>query len=243
MNAALAAVQRSSAAILVVEADPEMGRAIAEQFAADGYCVQLARTSEHARVLAAQSAPRLTILGCLEPPHSALELLREIRGTAQTRSSPWDRALPVVVLNSRARGLDLLRAFDAGADDVLVGTTSHLELRARVEAILRRVEFSAGLRSLLRVGPLLVDRCTHTATLHDRPLELRRMEFALLAHLAGEPKRVFTRDELLRAVWGYRSSGCTRTLDSHASRLRRKLHAAGDGGWVVNVWGVGYRLT
>jgi DNA-binding response OmpR family regulator len=229
--------------ILVVEADPELGRSIVEQLGADGYRVQLARTSEHARILAEAGAPRLAVLGSLEPPRGALELLLEIRRPAGAAAGPWDRALPVIVLDPRARALDMLRAFDAGADDVLAGATRYLELRARIRAILRRTERAMPDASRLEVGHLVIDRCTRTASLHDRPLPLRRMEFALLAQLAADPQRVFTRGELLQAVWGYRSGSSTRTLDSHASRLRRKLDAQGENGWVVNVWGVGYRLT
>jgi DNA-binding response OmpR family regulator len=80
-------------------------------------------------------------------------------------------------------------------------------------------------------------------TLEQSIVHLRRMEFDLLAHLAREPERVFAREELLRAVWQYRCGGSTRTVDSHASRLRRKLTANGRTRWVTNVWGVGYRLT
>ena len=82
----------------------------------------------------------------------------------------------------------------------------------------------------------------HAVTLYGLPVDLRRLEFELLVHLAGDPERVFSKQELLRAVWGYRSSGSTRTVDSHASRLRRKLRGATGGRWVINVWGVGYRL-
>jgi DNA-binding response OmpR family regulator len=92
------------------------------------------------------------------------------------------------------------------------------------------------------VGPLAIELDTRDVTLHRRPITLRRMEFELLAQLAREPARVFAKHELLRAVWGYRSSGSTRTLDSHASRLRRKLDLDGSGNWVINVRGVGYRL-
>ncbi len=80
------------------------------------------------------------------------------------------------------------------------------------------------------------------AAVHGRPLQLRRLEYELLVHLAGEPQRVFAKQELLRAVWGYPTPVSTRTLDSHASRLRRKLCAEGNERWVVNVRGVGYRL-
>lgn len=238
-----AAMEQSLRPILVVEADRQLGNSIAEQLRADGYRVELARSSQHARILAGASAPRLAVLGCLESARGALELLREIRRPAGRQATAWDRALPVIVLDPRARALDTLRAFDAGADDVLAGVVSYLELRARMRAILRRAEHAAPDRALLRVGPLLIDSCTRTATLHSRSLALRRMEYALLVHLASDPERVFTRDELLRSVWGYRSGTSTRTLDSHASRLRRKLGKHGAVGWVVNVWGVGYRLT
>jgi DNA-binding response OmpR family regulator len=93
----------------------------------------------------------------------------------------------------------------------------------------------------LQLGPLTIDPAAHAVRLHGERLELRRMEYQLLLHLASEPRRVFTRHELLEAVWEHRSIGTTRIVDSHASRLRRKLNAAGER-WVINVWGVGYRL-
>jgi DNA-binding response OmpR family regulator len=93
----------------------------------------------------------------------------------------------------------------------------------------------------LRVGPLEVDVFAREVTLDGQAVHLSKKEFALLRALAEDPFRVFTRDELLRGVWGYQSRGATRTLDSHASRLRRKLSPAGHG-FVVSVWGVGYRL-
>ncbi|MGA2164873.1 MAG: winged helix-turn-helix domain-containing protein, partial [Solirubrobacteraceae bacterium] len=93
----------------------------------------------------------------------------------------------------------------------------------------------------LRVGPLRIDTAAHTATLHDRPLDLRAMEYNLLVHLASDPRRVFCKQELLWAVWGYPAVCATRTLDSHASRLRRKLAGGGEQ-WIINRHGVGYRL-
>jgi DNA-binding response OmpR family regulator len=95
---------------------------------------------------------------------------------------------------------------------------------------------------VIEVGPLRIDTSAHLVTVEDRVVALRRMEFELLVHLAREPERVFARDELLRAVWRYRAGGSTRTVDSHASRLRRRLDPDDAGRWVVNVWGVGYRL-
>jgi DNA-binding response OmpR family regulator len=94
---------------------------------------------------------------------------------------------------------------------------------------------------LLRVGPLQIDTLARQAWLNGTLLELSKKEFALLRALASDPTRVFTRDELLRGVWGYATVGRTRTLDSHAYRLRQKLGENGER-LVVNVWGIGYRL-
>jgi DNA-binding response OmpR family regulator len=106
--------------------------------------------------------------------------------------------------------------------------------------VLRRSE-AAPNRERLHVGPLTIDPAGRTVILHGKQVELRRMEYELLLHLAGSPARVFRRHELLSAVWGIRSGGSTRTVDSHASRLRRNLAFAREQ-WIVNVWGVGYRL-
>jgi DNA-binding response OmpR family regulator len=97
--------------------------------------------------------------------------------------------------------------------------------------------------SVLRYGELTIDTASRVVTYGPMPVELRRREYALLAYMARDPERVWTRHELLRDVWGYRSDGTTRTVDSHASRLRAKLAAAGGVGWVVSEWGVGYRLA
>ncbi len=227
--------------ILVVESDRQLGQAIAEQLVADGFSVELARSAEHARILASASAPKLAVLGLLDSQRGALELLREIRGSGEL-ATPWERTLPAIVVGSRARELDVLRAFEAGADDFLARPATYLELRARLRAVLRRSAGAAGLERMIEVGPLVIDTDAHVLTVDDRCVDLRRMEFELLVRLAREPERVFAKDELLRVVWEYRSGGSTRTVDSHASRLRRKLSPDGSRRWVVSVWGVGYRL-
>lgn len=96
---------------------------------------------------------------------------------------------------------------------------------------------------VLSYGELTIDTRSRVVRYGWVPVELRRREYALLAHMASDPERVWTRHELLRDVWGYRCDGSTRTADTHAGRLRRKLAAAGAVGWVVSTWGVGYRLA
>ena len=111
----------------------------------------------------------------------------------------------------------------------------------RIRAVLRRARPAAPER--FEAGPVEIDLATRVVRAARRPVTLSQKEFSLLVRLAREPKRVFTKDELLRDVWGYLAHARTRTLDSHASRLRRKLRAADPAtAYVENVWGVGYRL-
>lgn len=131
-----------------------------------------------------------------------------------------------------------LRALER-CDDYLSRPFSYEELVLRIRAVLRR----RGPRiELVHVGKLVIDRAARRVMADGVDVVLSAKEYALLLKLASEPDRVFTREQLLRDVWGYRSYIPTRTLESHASRVRCKLAAAGLPGWVVNAWGVGYKL-
>jgi DNA-binding response OmpR family regulator len=234
--------QCASELILLVESDAELGRELAEQLAADGYRTIIAHTAEHARTLACHSPPGLVVLGDLGSPRGALDLLEAIR-LANRPDGPWADGVPVIMVCTHAGELDIVRGLERGADDFLARPASYLELRARLRAILRRSGNVRNDQRAVRVGPLTIEPRVRSAWLHGEMLELRPLEFELLLHLAFEPDRVFSKKELMRAVWGYAASGSTRTVDSHASRVRRKLEARCPQRWVINVWGVGYRLT
>jgi DNA-binding response OmpR family regulator len=152
-----------------------------------------------------------------------------------------DPHLPILVLTSHTGELHRTRLLERGADDVLCKPYSYPELRARLRALLRRADARRAPR-VLRAGSLRVDVRARRAWVGEVELEpLREKEYQLLLALIAEPERVFTREELLRSVWGLGSYARTRTLDSHAARLRARLQIGGER-FVRNVLGVGYCL-
>jgi DNA-binding response OmpR family regulator len=233
-------VETLAATILVVEDHLPTRRFLADNLAADGYELLEAGCTADGREMLDSRFPDLAVLDLGLPDGDGLELLREIR-EADRISSRVDCELPVLLLTGRCGELDRVRGFRNGCDDYLVKPFSYAELLGRLDALLRRSRRRPSL-GLLRVGGLEVDPVSRRVLLHGEPVALSKKEFALLRALASEPTRVFSREELLRGVWGFRTMVPTRTLDSHAFRLRKKLEAAGDR-FVVNVWGVGYRLV
>ena len=213
-------------ALLLAEAEPGTREFLERHLASDGFSVLGAGAGREALELVERERPDLVLVGGL-PDAPALEVCRVLREGEPGRS--WDRDVPVIV-----------HAFARGCDDFVPRPFHYEELVARIHAVLRRTQPSS--RERLAAGPLAVDRATRRVTAHGLPVALAAKEYELLVKLATEPVRVFTKEELLREVWGFRSLGRTRTLDSHASRLRRKLAQAGAEDCVLNVWGVGYRL-
>jgi DNA-binding response OmpR family regulator len=173
------------------------------------------------------------------PGMSGIDLVEIVRQGGP--EDPWDATIPILAISGRGDVHTPVRALSYGADDFLAKPFHYPELLARMEALVRRARGRGALTLL--VGPLVVDRAAHRATVNGEPLDLSVKEFALLATLARTPDRVVTKEELLRDVWGYIGRARTRTVDSHASRLRCKLADAGAPGLVANVWGVGYRLN
>jgi DNA-binding response OmpR family regulator len=226
--------------ILLVEDDPVLATFLADNLSADGYEMVVADTVRDGLRELEYKRPDVAIVDLGLPDGSGLDLIGRVRG-ADGIASRLDPGMPIVVLSGRAGELDRVRGFERGADDFVPKPFSYGELRLRIAAVLRRTYERQG-RGTLRVGDLEVDPAAREVRLRGRPVTLSQKEFALLRALAAEPTRVLTKEELLRDVWGFRSLGTTRTLDSHACRLRRKLGAEGDQ-FVVNVWGVGYRLV
>lgn len=168
-----------------------------------------------------------------------LVLLADCAALDEYRARHGD--VPVIVLGEpESDAVDRVRALERGCDDFLVRPFAYEELLARIRAVLRRT--SPAPHEVRRAGRITADLATRTVTVGDVTVTLAGKEYELLLKLMTDATRVFTKEQLLREVWGFRSLGRTRTLDSHASRLRRKLGAAGAGPVVVNVWGVGYRL-
>jgi DNA-binding response OmpR family regulator len=229
-----------SATILLVEDDGVLATFLADNLAADGYEPVVADTLRDGRRVLEFRRPDLAVVDLGLPDGSGLELIERVR-RADGVMSRIDPELPLVVLSGRAGDVDRMRAFERGADDFLAKPFVYGELRLRIAAVLRRSRSRPG-RGLLRVGELSVDPAAREVRLRGRRIELSQKEFALLRALAADPTRVLTKAELLRDVWGFRTLGTTRTLDSHACRLRVKLGQDGDR-FVVNVWGVGYRLV
>jgi DNA-binding response OmpR family regulator len=226
------------ATIVVCEDDAPTLELLCDHLHADRYLPIPAPCASDALRLCHFKAPDMLLLDLRLPDGSGLDVLRAIRA-ADGITGRYDPALPVIVLSGRTSEPDRVRGLEAGADDYLGKPFSYVELAARVRALLRR---RGGRRQgPLRAGEIEIDPARREVRVEGRPVRLANKEFELLRTLAAEPTRVFTKQELLRDVWGFRSMGRTRTLDSHASRLRRKLDPE-HGRFVRNTWGVGYRL-
>ena len=146
----------------------------------------------------------------------------------------------MIVFTARADELERVRVFDRGGDDVVTKPFSYPELRGRIRVLLRRA-YEPRPAAVSRLGRLSVNHRSREVHVGERQITLTGKEYALLKALIADPTRVHTREELLRGVWGYRTP--SRTVDSHAHRLRRKLEAAQPGRrLVINVWGIGYQL-
>jgi DNA-binding response OmpR family regulator len=226
------------ATVVVCEDDPPTLDLLCDHLHADRFEALAAPSAADALRLCHYNDPDLLLLDIRLPDASGLDVLREIRASAGP-TGRFDPVLPVILLSGRSTDVDRVRGFSEGADDYVVKPFHYQEVAARIRAVLRRRD--ARREGPRRIGDLFIDPSRRKVRVADREVALANKEFTLLRALAADPHRVFTKEELLRDVWGFRSMGRTRTLDSHASRLRRKLDPEA-GRYVVNCWGVGYRL-
>lgn len=225
--------------LLIVEDDERTAAFLADNLRADGYRVAVANEAGEAVRAIEVRSPDLVILDlALQGGSSGLTVLDRVR-RADGLGTRIDPELPVVLLTGRSSETDRIRGFARGADDYVLKPFFYGELLARVRAVLRRAEGRPA-EGALKVGDLALDPMTRAVRVGDQPVALSAKEFALLHALARQPTRVFSKNELLRDVWGYLSVGATRTVDAHACRLRKKL---GGRRWIVSVRGVGYRLV
>ena len=180
-----------------------------------------------------QTKPELVLLDIMLPGEDGVSILRRLRAAAETES------LPVIMATAKGAEYDKVRGLDSGADNYLVKPFGMLEMVSRVKAVLRR-SLPREQAPLLRCGEIAVDRARHLVTVQNTAVSLTLKEFELLCLFMENPGLVFTRDQLLRSVWGAEFVGESRTVDVHIGTLRTKLGQAGK--CIGTVRGVGYKL-
>jgi DNA-binding response OmpR family regulator len=220
--------------LLIVEDDETVRDFLVDNLREDGHTVSTAGGVKEGALALRRQGAEIALVDVSLPDGSGLDLVRMIRdGEAGTPD------IGVIAVSGRGTEQDRVRAFERGVDDYLVKPFSYPELLLRARALDTRLHGRVGM--VITVGPLRVDLAARAATVDGALLKLPAKEFDLLAALARDPHRVHMKEDLMERIWGYRNAG-TRTLDSHASRLRRRLNQIGDGPWVINNWSVGYSL-
>jgi two-component system, OmpR family, response regulator MprA len=225
-----------SARILVVDDEPAVREALRRSLAFEGYLVELAADGVDALEQVACRAPDVVLLDVLMPRMDGLTTARRLRASGS--------AVPVLMLTARDTVGDRVTGLDAGADDYLVKPFELDELLARVRALLRRSALNAagGTGAALAFGDLRMDPATREVSRAGRPLELTRTEYTLLEMFLSHPRQVLTREQILRAVWGFDYEPTSNSLDVYVMYLRRKTEVGGAPRLVHTVRGVGYVL-
>ncbi|ALL14708.1 phosphate regulon transcriptional regulator PhoB [Caulobacter henricii] len=221
--------------VLVVEDEDALATLLHYNLDKEGYQIGLAGDGEEALTMASERAPDLVILDWMLPKVSGIEVCRRLRGRAETRN------VPIIMLTARGEESDRIRGLDTGADDYVVKPFSMVELTARVRAVLRRIR--PGLADdRITVGDIIIDRVAHRVKRQGKEIHLGPTEFRLLDYLMQHPGRVFSREQLLDAVWGSDVYVEARTVDVHIGRLRKALNGSADGDPIRTVRSAGYSL-
>jgi two-component system phosphate regulon response regulator PhoB len=219
----------------VVEDEDALATLLHYNLDKEGYVVGVAGDGEEALTMASERAPDLVILDWMLPKVSGIEVCRRLRGRSETRN------VPIIMLTARGEESDRIRGLDTGADDYVVKPFSMIELTARVRAVLRRIR--PGLADdRITVGDIIIDRVAHRVKRQGKEVHLGPTEFRLLDYLMQHPGRVFSREQLLDAVWGSDVYVEARTVDVHIGRLRKALNGDVDGDPIRTVRSAGYSL-
>ena len=224
----------SAQTVLVIDDETQVRDVVCRYLERDGFQTLEAGDGETARMLIASGQPSLIVLDLMLPGASGLELCQLIRSQSQ---------VPVIMLTARGDEADRIVGLELGADDYVVKPFSPRELVARVKTVLRRSGNGPN-HEQLQFGDLAIDLAARAVMLEGVEVRLPAKEFDLLAFLARHPRRVFTREQLMQAVWGYTAALDTGTVTVHVRRLREKLEAdPRDPRRIETVWGVGYRFA
>jgi two-component system phosphate regulon response regulator PhoB len=221
--------------ILIVEDEPSLAELLRYNVEKEGYRVAEAHDGEEALVLVQEELPQLVLLDWMLPKVSGIEVCRRLRARVETKN------LPVIMLTARGEDIDRVRGLDTGADDYLTKPFSMTELLARVRAVLRRIR-PALAEDVLAFGDISIDHSSHRVRRADREIHLGPTEFKLLDHFMSHPGRVFSREQLLDAVWGNGVFVDARTVDVHIGRLRKALKGSGETDPIRTVRSAGYSL-
>jgi DNA-binding response OmpR family regulator len=216
--------------ILVVDDETNIAALVDLYLSREGYRVVQAATGEAALAAVERSRPRLVVLDVGLPDIDGLEVCRRLR-----RAS----SIPVIFLTARDGEVDRILGLELGADDYITKPFSPAELVARVKAVLRRVDGSAGAAEVVQVGGVAIDVARREVRVDEEPVEFTTKEFELLRFLAERPGLALSRQQILDGVWGYDWFGDARTVDVHIAQVRKKV---GDAVPITTVRGVGYRL-
>jgi two-component system phosphate regulon response regulator PhoB len=219
----------------VVEDEDSLATLLQYNLEKEGYSVRVAADGEEALLLVDERLPDLIVLDWMLPKISGIEVCRRVR------QKPESRNVPVIMLTARGEETDRIRGLDTGADDYVVKPFSMTELAARIRAVLRRLRPGLA-EDRVRRGDIVIDRVAHRVKRAGAELHLGPTEFRLLDYLMQHPGRVFSREQLLDAVWGSDVYVEARTVDVHIGRLRKALNAGDAGDPIRTVRSAGYSL-
>ncbi len=221
--------------VLVVEDEDALATLLHYNLEKEGYRVSLAADGEEALTQIDEQLPDLIVLDWMLPKVSGIEVCRRLRGRAETRN------VPIIMLTARGEETDRIRGLDTGADDYIVKPFSMIELTARIRAVLRRIRPGLA-EDRTRQGDLTIDRVSHRVKREGREIHLGPTEFRLLDYFMQHPGRVFSREQLLDAVWGSDVYVEARTVDVHVGRLRKALNLDTEIDPIRTVRSAGYAL-